>query len=78
MPVKRRTSKQRRAVNEEAVRAYRDGDAPALHRALGLKPWETSPIDAVGPCQYPAGTGGAESWGQAVELRKQLEKAVAA
>lgn len=62
-------------ITPEAVAAYRAGDELALHRALRLRPWQASPIGAVGPCPWPPGTGGHESWALAVELRAELERA---
>jgi hypothetical protein len=49
----------------------------ALHRALGLAPWEMSPFD-VDPDDPPPGdgTGWYESWPLAVELQRELQKAV--
>jgi len=45
MPVKRRQSKgARHRITPEAVEAFRAGDYSGLHRALGLRPWETSPL----------------------------------
>jgi hypothetical protein len=45
MPVKKRISKQREwRITQEAVEAFKAGDFHALHRALGLKPWEPSPL----------------------------------
>jgi hypothetical protein len=76
MPVKRTRSKQRdNRITPAAVEAYRDQDWIGLHRALGLKTWETSPLDAIGENSSPAGTGGAESWPKAVALREELEMA---
>lgn len=47
-----------------------------LYRALGLRPWQTSPLD-VHPdwsCPWPSGAG-AEAWPLALELREQLLEA---
>ena len=44
----------------------------ALHRALGLRPWEYSPAD-VG--DNPRPTWANDSWEQAQELRRLLEDA---
>jgi hypothetical protein len=38
------------------------GDDDKLRSLLGLKPWEISPLDAVGECRYPSGCAGALSW----------------
>lgn len=74
MPTKRKnlTRKSTVRITRDALEAFEKGDH-ALHRALGLKPWEISPLDATGSCPYPASTAGAASWPQAVELRKLLE-----
>jgi hypothetical protein len=46
MPVKRRLHKGRpHRITDGAVEAWRAGDHMALHRALDLRPWETSPFD---------------------------------
>ena len=89
MPVKRRASKQlRHRITPEAVEAYRAGDYMQLHRALGLMPWECSPlpdeITALGVDQ-----GDPPDWmepfphrvadyRQAQELQRQLEGAAKA
>ena len=79
MPVKRRQPKRRARINAEALAAYQAGDRLELHRALGLRPWETSPLDADdGPSPWPSRTAGAESWPQAQELRRALEAAARA
>jgi hypothetical protein len=76
MPTKRRTPKTRdHPITPEAVAAYRAGDALALHRALNLKPWTASPLDAGGACPWSPGSGGAETWQLAVDLRAELEAA---
>jgi hypothetical protein len=42
-------------------------------RGMAFKPWETHPADAdEGPCPWPAGAVGAESWPKAQTLRRQL------
>lgn len=49
-----------------------------LDSLLGLRPWETSPLDAAeAESPYPPGTGGAISFGQAKGLRAKLEAALA-
>jgi hypothetical protein len=49
------------------VAAFQAGDKEELDRLLGLKPWELSPLDVGdGPCVYPPGTGGSDSWPKAV------------
>ncbi len=74
MPLKRRTAKQRdHRITPDAVAAFRAVDWLALHRALGLKPWEMSPLDVSGECPYPPGSGGGESWPMALALRDELQ-----
>jgi hypothetical protein len=76
-PINRAT---RRRISPKAVAAFKAKDEVELHRALGLKPWEASPLDA-GPrasCPWPSGTGGFVTWGQAQALRAALEAAVKA
>jgi len=78
MPARRgQIRRNEHAITPEAVGAYRRDDYLALHRALGLKVWETSPLwadrDEPG---WGAGTAGNMSWPQARELRAQLEAAV--
>jgi hypothetical protein len=83
MPVKRRVAKvKENRITPEAVAAYRAGDYHALHRALGLKPWEASPLPSsvtlLGVEDGPAPSGNtawAASWAKAQELRRELERA---
>ena len=82
MPTKRRLSKQRaHRITAEAVEAFRAGDFIGLHRALGLAPWQASPLPSpasplgVDPAVPPSptdGTAWAVSWPLAVELQKDL------
>ena len=78
MPVKRRRAKGRtHRITPEAVAAYKVGDALALHMALGLKPWEESPLDVDdGPPPSWAKPGHAvyDTWEQAQRLRRLLRK----
>lgn len=78
MPIKRRQQKDRhQRITPEAVTAYRNSDWLGLHRALGLKPWETSPLDAADPNPVGTkGTAGHESHTKARELRAILEGVV--
>jgi hypothetical protein len=78
MPLKRRLPKGREhRITPEAVVAFVAGDDMALHRALGLRPWERSPLDVDdGPCPDWGGDQWRASWEQAQELRRQLEKAL--
>jgi hypothetical protein len=41
---------------------------------LGPRPWEVSPLDAIGECTYPPTSMGALSWPRALALRKELER----
>ncbi|ODS02076.1 hypothetical protein AUC71_02390 [Methyloceanibacter marginalis] len=88
MPVKLRKHKQRaHRITPDAIEAYRAHDYHALHDALGLKPWEPSPlplhVTPLGCDQEPypfdlrlKGSLHNESWEQAQELQRELEKAV--
>ena len=84
MPVKRRTAKGRaHRITPEAVEAFKAGDFLALHQALGLKPWEVSPlplnIEPLGCDQTSREgeqpSGWFASWEQAQELQRLLMKA---
>ena len=57
------------------VDAFNADDDDKLSSLLRLKPWEISPLEAVGECPYPPGTGGALSWPHARALREELLKA---
>lgn len=76
MPVKRRLHKARpHRITPEAIAAFEIGDHAALHAALGLKPWQVSPLE-VGPDEpspWPVGSAGAGLWPLAQELRQKLE-----
>jgi hypothetical protein len=71
---KRRTPKTREhAITPLAVEAYRKGEHLPLKRALGLKPWQSSPLQLPdGP--RPAWWDEAD-WKLQVELRAELEAA---
>ena len=77
MPAKRTHGKARRLrITPEAQEAYRRRDYLLLHRHLGLKPWEASPLDVDSPAQpspWPEGSGGGWSWPQALQLHAELE-----
>jgi hypothetical protein len=59
-------------VSAEARAAYAAGDVLGLHRALGLKPWEASPLDTSQP--YSERTAFAESWPRSRAIRTELER----
>ena len=63
-------------ITAEMIKAFNDDDDDRLRSLLRLKPWEESPLDAVGECPYPPTTMGALSWPKAKALRKQLEDCV--
>lgn len=75
MPIKRRLNKCREyRVTREAVEAFHAGDAVTLHRALGLKPWQPSPLEADTPNPPDWASGPwAEAWPIAHELRGKME-----
>jgi hypothetical protein len=76
MPIKRRRAKRtEHAITPEAIAAFRRGDRECLHRALGLKPWHPSPLEAEGDTPWTGGSMGAKSWALAVELRAELIEA---
>lgn len=75
-------SKRRHAITAEAIEAYQARDFLALHRALGLMPWEMSPLpnDPLGcdpDWEMPARTNNLFelSFPQALELQRELEEA---
>ena len=80
MPVKRRGSKAHsHRITLEVVEAYRAGDYLRLHRALGLRPWEMSPLPKrVTPLGVsnepppPDRTAWNDSWEQAKELQRAI------
>jgi len=68
-------------VSERAALAWRRGDFHELHNALGLKPWETSPlpvaITALGvhqgdPPEWLDSKHGRADWLKAQELQRHL------
>jgi hypothetical protein len=64
-------------ITPQALDAFQCCDRLALHRALGLRPWQPSPLDAV-TVEPPAWAGECEAWRQswplARELRASLEQ----
>lgn len=82
MPVKMRAAKRRLSrITPEAVEAYIAGDYMRLHVALGLMPWQCSPlpveITCLGVDQGPRPSCWDERHGyeQAQELQRELDKA---
>jgi hypothetical protein len=61
-----------RRITPDAIEAFKAGDALALERALGIKPWEVNPLDASGPAPD---WEDAASWAEATALREALEEA---
>lgn len=74
MPSKRqRVSRGIRArVTEAAIAAFRAGNKAQLHRELHLRPWQESPLFAMGECPWPPSCGGARTWADSVALRREL------
>lgn len=62
---------------DEAIVAFRAADWLALHRALRLKPWEPSPLEASGPCPWSPTSAAALAWDKVREMRLALEAACA-
>jgi hypothetical protein len=79
MPVKARTAKARRhRITPAAVEAFRAGDERALHRALDLRPWQPSPLEAdadAPPTWSRPGTPWHDAWALVRGLRLELEAA---
>jgi hypothetical protein len=73
MPTKRiRRGPRQRGIIAIAIEAWRCGDRSALHQALGLRPWEPSPLEVMGEPPAPDGTAWRASWPRVAELRRQL------
>lgn len=75
---KRRTRNIAPGLTAEAIDAFQAVDRQLLHRALGLKLWDVSPLE-VSPgeeCPYPPGSGGALDWHRITEIRRALDDAV--
>lgn len=62
----------RTRITPAAVEAFQAGDVAELRKALQLRPWETSPLDAVGACPWPPSSAGGRTWAKALELRGAL------
>ena len=88
MPTKRkRLSRQAQQwISPAAVEAYRAGDFMALHIALGLAPWEPSPLPlsieplGIDPDNPPMPSNGGcwdDAYPKILELHRLLEAAVA-
>jgi hypothetical protein len=85
MPVKRRRFKGRsHRITPEVIEAFKAKDLWRLHRALGLKPYEYSPLTRaeIGGYGYPPEQEyGArcilQTRDQAIELRRQILDAIA-
>jgi hypothetical protein len=67
----------RQRVTPEAVEAFAAGDWSALHRALGLRPWQESPLHALTPepPDWMTSEFYREDWKHAYVLRVALEAA---
>jgi hypothetical protein len=85
MPTRRTPTRRkvRRRINAQAIEAWKRCDYQGLHLALGVAPWEQSPlpeeVTALGVSEHggPARTDNrAElwdaSWQQAIEFQRQL------
>jgi hypothetical protein len=79
-PINRRAA---RRITPEAIDAWKRADFMALHRALGLMPWQPSPlpreIDALGINEDDLSAVDADEardrgWSKALALQKQLLK----
>lgn len=78
MPTKRRAAKGRaHRITREALDAFRAGDRLTLHYALGLRPWQPSPLDADTPVPPAWAALGPwrDSWALACDLRGKLHAA---
>lgn len=75
MPTKRtRTARNfRQRVTAAATAAFKAGDDVTLRSQLRLRPWQVSPLHAVGACPWPANCAGATTWPDSVALRAELE-----
>jgi hypothetical protein len=68
----------RHRISPEAIAAYEAGDDRALDAALGLRPWEVSPL-RVDQGPGPGGpTAWAASWPKAQQVQREIEKALRA
>ncbi|MDB5825739.1 MAG: hypothetical protein JWR21_4443 [Herminiimonas sp.] len=70
MPVRRRNRKDREhRITDAAVAAFKADDYHALHAALGLTPWQPSPLD------QPCVADNVQHRVLADRLRRELERA---
>lgn len=79
MPSNRRPllREKRAHISAVALQAFEDGDETALHRALGLRPWVESPLDAGLDGEMPSYVR-ADQWDEPKRLRGLLKAASAA
>ena len=65
-------------ITDAALDAFREDDQPVLHRALGLRPWEASPLEALTehPPSWASSTAWAASWAKAWGLRAEIVAAL--
>jgi hypothetical protein len=86
MPVKQRKAKGRaHKITPEAIAAWKSCDFMALHRSLGLYPWEASPlpdtITSLGVSEETAASidpDTAQGWGQSFPQAIELQRALIA
>ena len=70
--VELRTPKARQhRITATALEAFEAGDWIALHRALGLRPWQPSPLDAATP-EAPEWAGRLDAWREGWPLAREL------
>lgn len=73
MPTKRRPTKHvAHRITAKAVEAFRAGDGMALHNALGLRPWQVSPLHV----DVAHGEGDGTGWGHSFALARELREAL--
>lgn len=84
MPTKRERLKRasNAHVTPAVIAAFKAGDYMGLHRLLGLRPWERSPLpaesDSLGVYldEVPADDGDIYSVRKAQDLRRAIEEAI--
>jgi hypothetical protein len=64
-------------ITARAVELFKADDMLGLHRELGLKVWELSPlwVEVGQECGYSPTSGGAICWDKIMDLRQRLEEA---